>query len=377
MKGMFQIGALLFFFMIGIGASAQTSTVQNLYFKGSSNTDFGDVFAKPDYRPGKKNFYIYRNFIYFFKFKNKESYWLKVTDIRNDSIYYIRYYNLLSDWRNKHTVAPDTLHVHPSAIRAVGKDAIGKMGRFRTHSLRGSDFVFTRSNQPKGGERNYKTTSQVDPTFSTTYEMIPYLTRTGVDSLSETVSTTYVPPDPKPARVYRDRNVLWFSPTNASTVRGVNIGLLTMSLKQQPFNIYGVNLNADVASFIFAIYGLALLSDNSFAHMADTVDLEYDGTMKGISISGGGLFMTSRVHGLSINGVMFFADEMKGVVVTGTQSMCTNFAGVMISGLRNRSVKGRGVQVGLLNVCRDFKGIQVGLWNINGKRKLPFINWGA
>jgi hypothetical protein len=36
---------------------------------------------------------------------------------------------------------------------------------------------------------------------------------------------------------------------------------------------------------------------------------------------------------------------------------------------------GRGVQIALFNSSMNFKGIQIGLWNKNQKRSLPFINW--
>lgn len=49
--------------------------------------------------------------------------------------------------------------------------------------------------------------------------------------------------------------------------------------------------------------------------------------------------------------------------------------GVVISPLANVSQKCRGVQVALINVCKDSRGIQIGFWNENEKRKLPLINW--
>jgi hypothetical protein len=380
MRGIHQIIALLFLSLGTTSTTAQTGTVQNLYFKKGSNKDLGDAFARPDYMPGKKNFYIYRNCIYFFKFRDKQSYWLKVTDIRNDSIYYTRYYNLLTPWRNRDLVKPDTFRVHPSFIKAIGREEIGKEGIFRMHSLRSSRFIFTRSDHAKGFEHHFDTVTytHLKSSYWVKYERIPHLTKKGVGKLQETVFSTYVPPVETPPKTYRDRNVIWFTPSNANTIRGVNIGLLTMSWKEnKPINIYGVNLNADVLSAFLGVFAIAYLSDNSFANMADTVEYDYVGSMKGLSISAGGLISSSRVHGLSINGMTFFANEMKGLLITGTQSFSSKFVGVMISGLRNKSVKGRGLQIGLLNVCRDLKGVQVGLWNINGKRKLPFINWGG
>lgn len=49
--------------------------------------------------------------------------------------------------------------------------------------------------------------------------------------------------------------------------------------------------------------------------------------------------------------------------------------GVSVAPLANVGQKCRGIQIGLYNKCSDFRGIQIGGWNENGKRKLPLINW--
>ena len=36
-----------------------------------------------------------------------------------------------------------------------------------------------------------------------------------------------------------------------------------------------------------------------------------------------------------------------------------------------------GVQIGVLNKAKNLKGLQIGLWNKNQHRSLPFINWGT
>ncbi|TZF99810.1 hypothetical protein FW781_07740 (plasmid) [Chryseobacterium panacisoli] len=49
--------------------------------------------------------------------------------------------------------------------------------------------------------------------------------------------------------------------------------------------------------------------------------------------------------------------------------------GVSVAPLANVGQKCRGIQIGLYNKCSDFRGIQIGGWNENGKRKFPLINW--
>jgi hypothetical protein len=370
---------ITFLFACTTNLYAQGGKEQNLYFARNNGTG---RFSRPDYMPGKENFYIYRNFVYYFKLKTKESFWMKVTDIRNDSIHYIRYYNLLVPWREKDKQAPDTFRLHPSSILAIGKQAMRKGVFFHMHSVRSSNFYFVQNDSAKRSEPFFKTIESYDRTYTTTYEYIPYVTRDGLDSLRETVSTTYVADSAKiaAARVikkYRKKKGVWFTPTNVNEIRGVNIGALTLTLNNGPLDIRGVNLNADVASFFLGAFFLPYVFDNSFANMPDTVEMDMKGGIRGLSISGGGLFNSGKMYGLGINGIMFFSDEIRGMVITGMQSQCQKFSGIMISGLRNKSVNGKGIQIGLLNVCRNLKGIQIGLWNINSKRKLPFFNWGV
>ncbi len=35
----------------------------------------------------------------------------------------------------------------------------------------------------------------------------------------------------------------------------------------------------------------------------------------------------------------------------------------------------KGLQIGVVNKAKRLRGIQLGIWNINERRKLPLINW--
>ena len=65
-------------------------------------------------------------------------------------------------------------------------------------------------------------------------------------------------------------------------------------------------------------------------------------------------------NGVSVSPLFNIHDEMKGV------SLAT---------LANIGRKCRGLQIGVFNKCDDSRGVQLGWWNENEKRKLPFINW--
>lgn len=64
-----------------------------------------------------------------------------------------------------------------------------------------------------------------------------------------------------------------------------------------------------------------------------------------------------------------------GVSVSPFFNLHHEMKGVSAAPLANIGHKCRGLQIGLYNKCEDFRGIQIGGWNENGKRKLPLINW--
>lgn len=66
---------------------------------------------------------------------------------------------------------------------------------------------------------------------------------------------------------------------------------------------------------------------------------------------------------------------INGVSISPLYNIHHTSNGFVISPIANISQKCRGVQIALYNSCKDVKGIQIGFWNENQKRKLPFINW--
>ncbi|WP_454047234.1 LA_2272 family surface repeat-containing protein [Chryseobacterium sp. Marseille-Q8038] len=82
-------------------------------------------------------------------------------------------------------------------------------------------------------------------------------------------------------------------------------------------------------------------------------------------------------NGLEIN----ISSNVNTYAVTNGMSVSPFFnlhhemKGVSVAPLANIGQKCRGIQIGLYNKCKDFRGIQIGGWNENGRRKLPLINW--
>jgi hypothetical protein len=123
------------------------------------------------------------------------------------------------------------------------------------------------------------------------------------------------------------------------------------------------------------VFLFTIASNNTLINMPDTIDMtNIETTVHGFHASIGG-FSGDVFKGMALNGGIAMARQSNGLVITGFQNLLDGFKGVVISGLRNKSIKGAGLQIGLFNICKHLKGVQIGLWNVNSKRKLPFINW--
>lgn len=361
--------------MTAAAAIAQDSTFQNLYFvkKGQAA-----IFEKADFQPGKHAFYIYRNCVYDLVLSSGKFIMARIIDIKNDSIYYTLY-------ESRPAAAADTLSLHPRDLKRIRLIGDRLMALYKRYSLRRCTFAFENSPEPKKFSSRTDTVYSADSTRRTTYEVIPYLTLQGLDQLYQQcgknyyyrgISSPVCEDTTKKAPPIIKRGV-WFTPSAANKIKGVNVGLLTMNLDDRPLAINGVNLNVDLLMAVFSFHALLLIpSTNSMVNMPDTVDrTAMHDTVTGLSLSGGGLADDMLVKGVSINGLTCMVTVANGLTITGLQNRTEAFKGVEICSLRNSAIHGRGVQIGLLNICKNMKGIQLGLWNVNSKRKLPIFNW--
>lgn len=93
-------------------------------------------------------------------------------------------------------------------------------------------------------------------------------------------------------------------------------------------------------------------------------------TMNGINVTGFGL-QSDVLNGLSV-GAYNGTNQLNGATI-GLFNETYNSKGLQI-GFYNYSVVNSGVQIGVFNMSKS-RGFQIGLWNINNKRSMPFINW--
>lgn len=383
MKRRIIIIFLICFFSAAIGL-AQAGASQNLYFvkKGKAA-----VFKDREYQPGKgRAFYIYRNCIYQVVLKDRRWLRIRVAEIRNDSIYYTLYVS--ANEAASDNARMDTLALHPSQLRKLKLIADRMMGLHTNFTLRNKRYVFETGDTLKGFHHDTIVSYSKDSSRSVTYELVPYLTAQGINLLYEQRGLTYYYEGLKPnvdedttprKKPLPPKKWVWVTPTNVNKISGLNLGIQTMTTAENDsLTIHGVNINADLLSMFGTIYGvigmLNMPHPNSYTDSVNKKEINSEVT--GLSISGGGLIGDMRVRGLSINGGMSSVTETTGLQISGILNTVGEFRGVVIGGFYNRAIKGRGLQIGLINHCKHLKGIQLGLWNVTGKRSLPFINWG-
>ena len=182
-----------------------------------------------------------------------------------------------------------------------------------------------------------------------------------------------------------------FTPVTRSTIiDGVAVGIWARPLgeKASPHSlaINGVNIEANpIAVFLFP-YALVSsliapftkdsgeLKNSPFGRYTyPTDDTPTHATVRGISISSG--FLSGKLSGIGINMVCSMANEVNGVEISGMTNIHYSFKGVLIAALRNKGTKGKGVQIGIINECKEGKVVQIGLLNTIGKRRIPLVNF--
>lgn len=336
------IVVFLFAVIPAVAQGNGTGGKQNLYFVNTKHPDSIAIFRYSQYE---------------FVLQNGKWLTYRVRDIRSDSIYGLV---LERDHWDSLALSPRQL----GAIRYQIMEAFGPV--FARRSLRGYHYVFEADVSAR----------QFDWRFEKSRFLVASEARMKV-------SDGAIVTDTLPAGGYQTRNGVWFTPSEANVIKGLNIGIVTTNFDNYPLSIRGVNLSLDFINGLLAyVWIFRTPFENQLVNMPDTIQPpDPRWAIRGVSISGGGLIGYPKdysINGFAINGGICHASTVKGLVITGTQNVISgDFHGVLIGGLRNKAVKGRGVQIGVLNVCKNFKGVQIGLWNVNSKRRLPIVNWGS
>jgi hypothetical protein len=216
----------------------------------------------------------------------------------------------------------------------------------------------------------------------------PYITLQGIDSLYEPIDTLEkknIIPDEVIATVFAKqdtilykRNFIWFLPFNANEVNGIALGVHTGNINGKKIRVNGININADVGSMFITMFSAVHFFDAANVKvLSDTLSTDGKILINGLGISAGGIMYGKKLNGLFVNGGICESNIANGIFITGGLNYFQSVKGISIGGIRNTAVKCTGLQIGFINSCKYLKGLQIGLWNVNSKRKMPLINWGT
>lgn len=178
--------------------------------------------------------------------------------------------------------------------------------------------------------------------------------------------------------VIKNRNVIWFVPSEARYINGLSLGLFN-SPPEYKQTINGINVELIGAG---ALLPFVFMDDQQGYSKRISDYLKNNGLTLGLTLYSG------KVNGVSVSGLINGTNYLNGFsfstlncniygangIMAGVYNYSDHIMG-MQAGFWNKSNFQTGVQIGLINIADELKGFQFGLWNKNGKRSLPFINW--
>ena len=333
--------------------------------------------------PSVNGFYLYKNTVIDIAFKDGKEAHGPICNITDTDISVSNYFN--ASVASAHHDTLNTLRYPISSIKCLSLIADRNLGWFRNLSARFYEFIPVQIAGPAWVKIGRVRVFKCDTTI---YDVYPYLTDQGMDFLYEKEGKTFyfqgqlTDGCEKTVIIPKTKNGVWTNMWNGE-VNGLAIGIAPetdslLTIKGANIDIIGTNVFAFEGVFYMATFGRYFFHECAMkdtARYKKEIKNQEKITVKGFNISPGGNSSEMKIEGFSLVGLGLGAYETKGVSIAGAFNIVYSFKGVNIAGLRNASSVGRGLQIGLSNYCKDFKGIQIGLWNRNGKRTLPFINW--
>ena len=369
---------LLTLAVLSIAGTAQPGNAWTLKFT-KKNRDFKP--GKDDYQPGKNGFYLYENGTYDLQLKNDMQYRGRLVAIKKDSCYFT---TAVSAAAAAIMYLPfDTICIAPRSIRKIRLIGDRMMGLYGAVHLRNYKYDFIAADS----SRCLRTDTITDTITTVRYLRFYHITMQGLDAYFlpyDTLDRTKIPARDsiQPVTANRDtpshtRNYAWFLPLNAAKINGLATGLFTGNINGRPLTINGMNANIDLPVVYISMFTLFHIFDAAAVKMMpDSIAEEGNVTVNGSSFSMGGVINGRSLTGLSVNGGLCESNNAKGIHIAGGFTFFHRLKGMALS-IRNAATYGHGIQLGLINSCKHLRGFQVGLWNVNGKRKLPFINWSS
>ncbi len=194
---------------------------------------------------------------------------------------------------------------------------------------------------------------------------------------------------------------IWSFHQKNANIHGLSVGLATLPFKPINTNTNGIKVELFGLGILMYLYGQTPVIHNdslskiliselhseringiAIAPLGSTCDCNLNGIALGalgnsyLRINGLGIATYSATQVLNGVQIAAFNDvfDSKGLQIGLIFNSNSHVQGLMVGGI-NLSEEFKGVQIGIVNSSKKTKGIQIGLWNINERRRFPFINW--
>ncbi len=366
-----QTFIILFILLVTIKCNAQTDTNWVLKFTCSTAKKSK---IKDSLIPGQKLYYLFENVNYNLVMKDGMTYEAIIFKITKDSFSFVTHLDQsIAILNHQHY---DTITTTPNKIKTIKLIADRSLGLFENVSMKNYTHEFLKENKLN----QFKIDTIIEDSIK--YKVIVSATAQGMEyryvniEENKKFNNLYVVDTSN----FKIRNFIWLSEIKAKQINGISLGLMFTGniFSENKQKINGLNLNLDGLTMFGTIIRIFSITENiNTAMLSDSMIFEGRTTINGLSMSIGGVMQARKLNGLFLNGGSCESDEANGIQISGFENYFQSVKGISIAGIRNTTTKCIGIQIGLINVCKHLKGIQIGLWNVNSKRKLPFINWGT
>ena len=181
--------------------------------------------------------------------------------------------------------------------------------------------------------------------------------------------------------------------TQNTTINGISVGAFPQFNNKERFvRTNGIRLEIPGIGLLGFMANASLIREEKTDEIVNGLNIS-TGTMGNISFNGITLALVTQSgtenNGIAIAGLWNGMDKSNGIQISGLLNEATYsngiqiaisnstgfMSGLQIGGFNYANEKMVGLQIGVFNKSKNTKGIQLGLWNINEKRKSPIINW--
>ena len=99
------------------------------------------------------------------------------------------------------------------------------------------------------------------------------------------------------------------------------------------------------------------------------------GSTEGIVVAGLLNLNGRSMEGVMVSGGVNLAKSLEGLAISGLINSGRNMSGLQVAGLANISDRSQGLQMGLINIARDFEGLPIGLVSLYGNGRKNIEIW--